>query len=508
MNQQPQQTVPDWIVAIGTALPEAPCGEDPRYLDAFQLVKEEIDKLRKVDYAMIMATCRDLLTGVTKDLRVAGYHLTAGTYVDGLPGLLDGLRAYRVLLDTFWEDCHPKSETGRLAALNLLGNPRIVAFAEQKADGAGVDAFKDLQQEIGRINAFLIDKLGEEAPRLTALDHWVGERLKRMESPAPKTEAVPDPAAETPAAGAAATGPRVVDSEQAVETLTRQIHGYSMRAGSFLQAMAYSRAFRWGKLAPPPNEGGRTRIPAPRASGLAELQNALAGQSLQDVLTCCENLFFEPGFHLLFDLQYQAFQYVEANQRPDLAGFIRNALQDLLQRHPQLLGLQFDDGSPFAGLDCRQWIQQWEAAAGGAGAQAAVAPEADAESAAQVIDRAMQLAKRKNLTEALRSVQCLPAGNETQRIEKRLTEARLCLAAGKAQMAEMVLAGVQKYILAHHLATWDPDLAVEVLRQRLAALQALEKCADGQGKPHIAAIGKELRRLICEIDVIAAAALI
>jgi type VI secretion system protein VasJ len=259
-------------------------------------------------------------------------------------------------------------------------------------------------------------------------------------------------------------------------------------------------------LALPPHEGGRTRIPAPRASGLAELQNALSGRSLQDALTCCENLFFEPGFHLLFDVQYQVFQYVEANQRPDLAGFVRSALQELLQRHPQLLDLQFDDGSPFAGSDCRQWIQQCETAAGGV--QATQAPEDDCESAAETIEQAMQLAKRKKLTEALRSIRSLPVGTEKQRIRKRLTDAGLCLAAGKAAMAEVVLADIQKYILAHHLATWDPGLAVEVLRQRLAAFKALEKSGSGEDKQRRAQEAEETLRLICEIDVVAAAALI
>jgi type VI secretion system protein VasJ len=508
MNQKLEQTAPDWMDAIGTALPESPCGEDPRYLDAFQQVKEEIDKLRDVDYAMIKATCRDLLTHVTKDLRVAGYHLAAGTYVDGLPGLLEGLSVYQVLLDTFWEDCHPKSETGRLAALNLLGNPRIVAFAEQKEDGTDADTFEALQREIERINTFLIDKLGEEAPRLTALDHWVAERLKRMAPPAPKADEAPADTAEPPAPVVTETAPREVDSEQAVETLTRQIHGYLMSAGNFLQALAYSRAFRWGKLALPPHEGGRTRIPAPRASGLAELQNALSGQSLQDALTCCENLFFEPGFHLLFDVQHQFFQYMEANLRPDLAGFVRNALQCLLERHPQLSELQFDDGSPFAGSACRQWIRQWESAAAGASGHTSTVPEADEESAVETIEQAMQLAKRKKLTEALRSIRSLPVGTEKQRIRKRLTDAGLCLAAGKAPMAEVVLADIQKYILAHHLATWDPGLTVEVLRQRLAALQALEKSGSGEGRQRSAQAAEEVRQLICEIDVIAAAALI
>ncbi len=365
MTQQTTQIISDWLPGIGKSLTETPCGEDPRYLTEFQRVKEEIDKLRDVDYIMILSTCRDLLTRVTKDLRIGGYHLVAGIYVEGLPGLLDGLRAYRALLDNFWEDCHPKNQTARLAALGLLSNPRIVAFAKQKEEGGSLEIFDTLHRELDLINSFLIEKLGEEVPRLTGLASWVDERLRRLKASSPATENIPVAAEGQRPSGMTESGPRQVDSEQGVETLTRQIHRHLINSGDLLRAMAYSRAFRWGNLILPPNEGGRTRIPAPRVSGLAELSKALSGESLEKTLACCENLFFEPGFQLLFDLQYQVFQYLETNQRPELAGFIRNALQDLLERHPQLLELQFDDGSPFAGSECRQWLQQCQMAGGG-----------------------------------------------------------------------------------------------------------------------------------------------
>jgi len=508
MSQQTAQTDPDWLTGVGTPLPDTPCGEDPRYLDKFQQVKEEIDKLREVDYAMIVASCRDLLIGVTKDLRVGGYHLVAGTYVEGLPGLLDGLRAYSALLDNFWEHCHPQNETGRLAALNLLGNPRIVAFAEQKEEGASSDIFESLREEVSGINSFLIEKLGEETPRLSGLAHWVEERLRRLKVSAPETENIPQEKPEQPPAATKNRAFSEVTSEQGVETLTRQIHQHLLNSDELLRAMAYSRAFRWGKLTHPPHEGGRTRIPAPRASGLAEFEKALSGEPLENVLACCENLFFEPGFHLLFDLQFQAFQYFEANHRPDLAGFIRNALLDLLERHPQMLELQFDDGSPFADSECRQWIRECQIAGMSGGGQASREEETCEESAAAIIEQAMKLAKRKKLPEALQGVSTLPAGTEKQRIRKRLTEARLCLAAGKAHMAEVILEDIQKYILAHHLATWDPGLAIEVLQQRLAGLQAIEKGGSGEGKQHIAQQMQEVRQLICKIDVIVAAAII
>jgi type VI secretion system protein VasJ len=507
MTGQTTQTVSDWVSGIAAPLPENPCGEDPRYLDEFQQVKEEIDKLRDVDYAKIMTVCRDLLTRLTKDLRIGGYHLVAGLYVDGLPGLLDGLTVYRTLLNNFWENCHPQSETGRLAALNLLSNPRILVFAEQKEEGASRKTFENLKGEIDRINAFLTEKLGEEVPRLSALAHWVEERLRRLEQKDPATESTPEGEPEAAQPSPKGTASAEVTSEQGVETLTRKIHRHLIGSGELLRAVAYSRAFRWGKLALPPNEGGRTRIPAPRTGGLVELGKILSEGSLENIMTCSENLFFEPGFQLLFDLQFQTHQYLEANQRPDLAGFIRTALLDLLERHPKLLEMQFEDETPFAGAECRQWLQQCRTA-GMSGKEQAIRDEETEEESSEIFDRAMQLAKRKKLPEALRSVHSLPAGSEKQRVRNQLAEARLCLAAGKASMAEVVLADVQKFILDHHLATWDPGLAIEVLQLRLAALQALEKSGTGENMQYIGQQAQEVRQLICRIDLATAAAII
>lgn len=511
MNQPTQQPAPEWLAAIGAPLPGVPCGEDPRYLEEFEQIKEEIDKLRDVDYAMIKTSCRDLLTRVTKDLRVAGYLLTAGVFVDGMPGLLESLMVYRVLLENFWEECHPGSEKGRLAALDLLSNPKIMAFAEQKKETGSLETFQALKQELDSINSFLVGKQGEEAPRLSALAHWVGERVERLGPRGPAAgETEPKEAADaaTRESSSVAAEPEAsaVGSEKKVGILTRQIHKHLMDTGNFLQALGFSRAFRWGRLALPPNENGRTRIPAPRAGGLAELDTVLSGDSVEAVLACCEGLFFEAGFHLLFDLQFRLFEYLASRAREDLAVYVRHAMQGLMQRCPGLAELSFDDGTPFAGPDCRQWIVQREVAGMG-GPRFSVAPEADGETAA-MIDEAMQLAKQKKLSEALGSIRSLPAGTEKQRVRKRLAEAALCLSAGKATMAEVLLGDLQKHIQDRHLAIWDPDLALEVLHRRLDALQLLEIGAPAESKEKIAQQGHMVREQICKIDVAAAAALI
>lgn len=262
-----------------------------------------------------------------------------------------------------------------------------------------------------------------------------------------------------------------------------------------------------GQIKSPPHEQNRTRIPPPRTTGLAELENTLSNERLENTVACCENLFFEPGFQLLFDLQFKIAQHLETNHRPELARFIQNALQELLERHPQLLELQFEDGTPFANPECRQWIQQSPFANVNNAGKTFRDEDSGEDLMAELIDKAMQLAKRKKLPEALHSLHPIPEGTDLQRIQKYLAQARLCLAAGKARMADVILEEPHKSILAHHLATWNPALAIEILQQRLTALQSLKKSSSSEAKQHFAQQWDEVWRLLCKIDITSAAVL-
>ncbi len=502
MPSMTPNTLSEWVCSVATPFTGQPCGEDPRYLNDFQDVKEEIDKLRNVDYASVMTTCRNLLAQVTKDLRIAGYYLMGATYINGLSGLLEALQAYRMLVENFWETCHPQSETARLGALGMLNNAKIVSFAEQHIDQTNKNLLDALHREINLINTFLTGKLGEEAPRLTALATWTEKLIKRTVD----TEMPSSSELKATASPAVKKVVEEINSEHDLGAITRKIHALLIHSGDIGRALAYSRAFRWGNVILPPHENGRTRIPEPRMSGWAELRNIVATESPDSALISCEKLFFEPGFHLLFDLQFQEYQQAEAMNRPHLALFIRNSLNDLLQRHPQLIDLSFTDGTAFAGAECKQWILECRTTT----VVKDSLPEEDSannttEDSEELFKQAMRLAIRKQLPQALKQVRSIPVATEKQRVRKTLNEARLCLAAGKAFIADALLEELQERVLAQNLIIWDPDLAIEILQQRSTSLQSLEKNAEKEEKNRIAQALNLIRKTICTIDIAAAA---
>jgi type VI secretion system protein ImpA len=71
-------------------------------------------EVKRADWSRIEELTRDALTGTAKDLRLAGYLLEALVHRYGLPGLRDGLRLLREMLDQCWDRMYPSIEDGDL----------------------------------------------------------------------------------------------------------------------------------------------------------------------------------------------------------------------------------------------------------------------------------------------------------------------------------------------------------------------------------------------------------
>jgi type VI secretion system protein VasJ len=498
-----------WVERIASPIcEESPAGEDPRYLDNFLLVKEELEKLQGTDFANVTTLCRQLLCETSKDLRIAGYHILSTTYAEGLTGLLNALHAYYNLIDTFWNECFPQSETSRLAALSLLNNNRLCAFAEQHQQEMTAQLVKELVVQTDRINERLKEYQGEEVPRLTLLANWLEKQCKQFPdepTPAEQDETLLVQTKTTsPPVSSSAT--RALNSEHDVTAAASQLHDHLSKNSDWLRALGISRAMRWGNLSVPPHDNGITRIPEPRSSGWTELEQSIQAAAPNDALLFSEKLFFEPGYHLFFDLQWQARNIAEKMGRSDIASFIENALRDLLERLPELLELSFANAQPFVGPECRQWIQQWAQPQPDAGSSSS-ADETEA-ALQDLVEEALPLARKKKLSQALGCLDRYPALTKKHALNKKLAEVQLCVAAGKNQMAHILLEDLEKQVLNDPLAEWEPHLAVDILRQRTTVMQTLLKTADKNHKQRLEEQIEALHDKACRLDLKAAASFI
>ena len=108
--------------------PSEPVGEDPRYLDEFEAIRCELEKLSGCDFDFIENRAKYLLNEKSKDLRVAAYLILALTFNKSVDGLIEGLEIYNSLLKNFTTKLHPQRATARVAAIKWLNQPRLESF--------------------------------------------------------------------------------------------------------------------------------------------------------------------------------------------------------------------------------------------------------------------------------------------------------------------------------------------------------------------------------------------
>ncbi len=500
-----QNIQPDWLSGIASPISAAaPCGEDPRYLDSFVTIKEEIEKLSGTDYEIVSSVSRELLTKTTKDLRVAAFLLLAATYLEGWQGLYHGLYAYRMLLEEFWKCCHPLKENQRHAALLLLNNPRLSSFAENSSDSP--ELLGSIYQEITRINEFLVDAYGPEAPRLVELAHWFGKKSKEQDNSQAETYSAeqPKPKSATAQPGLPAIeSVAVLCSEREFDLESRKLHRYLCDKGDVYRAIALSRALHWHTNALPAHDQGLTRVPAPRTSGWAELNNQIAAGNSLETLLCCEKLFLEAAFRYALKLQHIAWQQAKTGRQTQVAELIETLVSHWCQTVPDILCLQFADGSPFCDTETRMWIDSLLQPVNHTAADDPTGNSFD-QTLQNLLAEASSLASEKKLSQSLLHMRTLNCRSETERLQLRLSEARLCLIAGRPQLAEATLENLHNLAKEQQIGIWHPELACEIIQLRCKALQSI----NSSGKEEKALIALRIQQLhseACLVDLALAA---
>ncbi len=508
----PEEPVrPDWVLELASPLPDGAERDDPRYGDAFVVIKQEIDKLSGNDYDLIVSEAKTLLAEEGKDLRVAGYLLLALSYVHGIDGFRDGLWIYQGLLENCADQLFPRKPSARLAALRWLNNPKLAAYVEEQAERAGFETLEQIREAIAAINSAasaLLEGEGDEIPRFTLLDDWLEDQIEKQR-PAPATEqetTQPDAPAEKkePVGPVSAPAPTLPDPSGTELTEAERLkigqtlcRHYS-EAGDWMQAVALARALRWSGLKLPPNENGRTRLPAPRMAGVNAIRNALSGDNAEEALRMSEAMLFEPSGQFLLDLAWLSHEAATKKGDAGLAKQIARQTGILLERLQGVMDLQFEDGTPFASAESRPWLEQClpGGESGGAGLQARLDEELNS-----LIDQARDVANARGLPEALNLFAGYGAYTERQRFLMRMAMAGLCLEHGKVDIAWPVIDELWRTAEERHLAWWDTDLVVTLARYARNALRALMGQADEARRERYAQRLEAIHETVCRIDM-------
>jgi type VI secretion system protein VasJ len=235
----------------------------------------------------------------------------------------------------------------------------------------------------------------------------------------------------------------------------------------------------------------RTTSAAGDDAVLLPLQKALADGEFTTALQRAEALL--PKHPLWFDLQLVVAdacdglgrRYARARQA------VLTSLAFLLQRCPGLADGLSDKGKPLASKATRVWLANEVVRAEGAAADgASESPGGEAR----------KLVARGKLGDAMRLLtQRIDAtASRRGRFVLRLDLARLCIDAGRLDLAVPQLEQLDKEVTHFSLEEWEPDLATEVVR-------SLWQCCSAPKPPTaLAARGPDIYARLCRLDPAAA----
>jgi type VI secretion system protein VasJ len=208
-----------------------------------------------------------------------------------------------------------------------------------------------------------------------------------------------------------------------------------MSEEKYIQAIGISRAINWAIASLPVNENGKTRLPAPRKTGLNSIKQLIAKGDNKAALVQSEAMMFEPGANFLLDLQFLSYTAAKSMQRMDVANYVALQTAIFLNRLEGVEDLKFNDDSPFVQADTKLWLDE-VGSMGGSGSSLQLEQD---EALDETIVLARSVAESKNLQEGLAVFSKYNAYSDKQRFKMKLQMAVMCMVDNRPELALPVL---------------------------------------------------------------------
>ena len=470
----------EWLEPVSD---DHPCGEDVAYTDDFEAIKIELAKLSGMDYRLILDASERLLKRESKDLRVATYYIFASLRGRGLAGFSDGLEILCGLLQKFDQSLWPKKPVQKRNALNWLSGERVldtlkeVGLSDSTELKRTLSALMSLQhyfegwEEAVRPSLFpLLQYFEESSVRFSSSPTSANQN---QEAVAPVEQvATPQIHQESRGSSENLTVTKVNSSKALLDQVRINAAYLREQDDGYWSANKMIRAVRWGGLnGIPPHQNGQTRLKAPRADLLANLNRLVQEQQWRDLLDKVEAAFLEGANHYWLDLQYYAWQGQQA-----LGGLYLSQvdsslfeLKSLLTRCEGLTGLSFDNGFPFVSADTLKWLEQKVMSStrkqtnSQAIQKAVLEPSSQEENQESYWQQALLKTQEYGLDAAFAWLETLPEWQTgSGQVKKWLMMARLAVSAQKADWAVKLLEQASKQMQVLTVKEWDKHFTFEV----------------------------------------------
>ena len=441
----------------------APFGANINHDPDFDALKAEFGKIGSLDLEMIEETAMRILKEKAKDLRVLAWLAYAMVRKDNWEGLADVFDGFAQLAAKNFDGLQPDRERAKELALKWLSEERFTgSLTEKKPAEADYPHISRLLEALNKIKPVLEQKF----PQLSLFPGELNRNTVAWEK-----ACKPRPVAPAAAGGAGASG-----GAEPMET-PKQAQGIGRKAALFLiekeplRSMGYRlmRSIRWDILdKAPPAENGKTQLPGPNPQQRTYFQSVLGQQDWKNALEKAEAAFAAASNHLWLDLQRVI--VTAAQNLGEQYGQVRSAVMletaYFIKRLPDIISLQFSDGTAFCDEATKQWLSgdvaaQFSSASGGAGPARAAAAGDDPFAAEQ--QKVNQLVAANKIEEAIDLVQSgvRTAKCERESFRRTILVAQLLLKAKQPDIAVSMLEMLDQKIAAYSVDKWEPDLAVD-----------------------------------------------
>ncbi|WP_330213422.1 type VI secretion system protein TssA [Pseudomonas sp. Z18(2022)] len=487
-------------------------GADMRFSTEYEALEVELGKAHSIhgnsqpDWQWVVEKSEALLRHKSKDLRVAVWLTWALHQRESFPGLLAGLGLLRYLCEHHWAVVYPGKLRTRGAAFGWLV-PRLeqvlgqhLSFKDQRP------LFHCMLEHLTRLDELWTEHLCADAPLLLPIRRQLSDRLQQVTESDPPPGGTAGVIAQIRHVATQLLAPEpVVDNEKDAHKLLRTLQEsarplcawWQRQNATDLRALRLSRTLTWLTITSLPDCDAElvTPLRGPAPDKLKRFQERLAqGQHADLLLELEASLACAPFW---FDGLYRVWECLQALQADLAMTELEVHFALLLQRLPGLVQLRFHDGTPFADPVTRGWINTQVARH----LQAPVSPKSVLDTQAAPWDIAlseiMPVLRKDGIKVAVRSLKqgMQTATGERARFHWRLGLARLCVLAGKHDLAKVQLDHLDHELQQSGLQRWEPELAVEVL-------QLLYGCCDALPQSHSVRERKEeVHRRLCHFDL-------
>lgn len=507
----------DKLCAYYLELARSPCaagdfaGSDMRFSSEYEALESELAKAHSIhgasqpDWQNIREASEGLLRQHSKDLRVAVWLTWALHQRESFPGLLAGLGLLRYLCEQHWTHIYPGKLRTRGAAFGWLALRLEPLFAQNLSLTDQQPLFQALLEHLTRLDELWSEYLGDDAPLLLPIRRQLSSRLERAAQGSPPPVGVTAVLTQVKQAAAQLLKPEPsVDSEKdahkalrALQEQARPLCAWWLRQNATdLRALRLNRTLAWLTLVSLPDADSEciTTLRGPAPDKLKRYQERFAQGHHADLVLELEASL--AGALFWFDGLRQLWECLEALQAELAMTELELSFALLLQRLPGLPELRFHDGTPFADAATRDWITL-HVERHLRKPEPAVVVDAAAEPWESALQAVMPKLRKSGLKVAVRELKLgmHSARSERARFHWQLALARLCVLAGKPELARHQLEYLDQQLQHAGLERWEPALALQVTH-------LLYSCCDLLPQSQAVRERKEdIHRRLCHFDL-------